>query len=204
MTLINEIVFTLDHDNRIVVQLEHSLNDIHCCYRAPIIFLSNDVSYRICQRSIQDSLETFVEKLTKALNSQLKLHESITMDIGYLCNESGQEKSSVTYTEDGLWVGWDNKLWASGKPNLDTWLYNNKNGEIILEITPSYKWHNPDLDRGADYIPYEEWIKSYKPLLIRTIPTDVAKQWLEQADEIVKKIDENIARMQQENSHDQH
>jgi hypothetical protein len=65
-------------------------------------------------------------------------------------------------------------------------------------MTPVYPWHFYELDdaqQQKNYIPYEEWIKNYKPLLIRTIPKDVAEQWLNQAQEILKKIEENTPRL---------
>jgi hypothetical protein len=36
-----------------------------------------------------------------------------------------------------------------------------------------------------------KWIKTYKPYLVRTIPTETAQQWFNQAESIVNIINSN-------------
>ncbi|HEV2917412.1 MAG TPA: hypothetical protein VGW78_06740 [Candidatus Babeliales bacterium] len=69
-----------------------------------------------------------------------------------------------------------------------------KDGNIIFEITPHYKYHFCEPDETPSFISYEEWIKDYKPYLIRVVPRDIAHQWLNQAREILNAIDENTER----------
>ena len=56
---------------------------------------------------------------------------------------------------------------------------------VLLGCPPVYPFDTEDDKNG---ISYEEWIKTYKPYLVRTIPRDVAEQWLMQANDILEQI----------------
>jgi hypothetical protein len=71
---------------------------------------------------------------------------------------------------------------------FDTWLYN-KNESIWLEISPIYPWHFRDPKEGEIFVPYKEWIKSYKPVCIVEIQRKIAQQWLSQAKSIMEEIE---------------
>jgi hypothetical protein len=195
-----QINFILNNEEKLICDTYAQLNSLHCCSLGSIFFKGKDTSYLVADANIEDMLEHFVKMFKNALSNKLGLHESIKLDIGYLWNEARQDKPGLFYPEEGLWVGWlVNHLWFSGKPDfLDSWLYSDHEGNIIFEITPSYPWFYYDADehpeKQPNYVPYEEWIKNYKPLVIKKIPRDVAEKWIEQADYIVKKIDENMAR----------
>ena len=64
-------------------------------------------------------------------------------------------------------------MWGGNE--FDTWLYN-QNNKIYLEITPGYMWHFSDQINKEDFIPYDEWIKNYKPLVIIEIDKVIARQ----------------------------
>src|SRR6185295_2879963 len=128
---------------------------------------------------LPDDIIAFRDLLSKGLKNELQLHPSITEDIGYLKNimekhnqqefpdDKWTKSSNLVYENDeyySLWVGTQYLLW--GHNDLKTWIYNDKTGNIILEVTPLY----PDLfteDKSTIKISYDVWIKSYKPFLIR-------------------------------------
>jgi hypothetical protein len=197
----NNIVFKLNEQEKIVIELEESLENIDSCYQEYMNFYRDNVILcRFSLDTIRYYLATLQILLKSALANNLQLHESITIDIGFLDNEDCQEKKNLIY--DGIhWVGrkyafiagyWNEKSWFS------SWIYNDGLGNIVFELTPKYKWHfynKKEAKKYKDYVPYEEWIKNYKPLLIRVIPREIAQQWLHQAEEILKKIEENTARL---------
>ena len=84
------------------------------------------------------------------------------------------------------WIGFDYNIWSTygdANPLITTWLYNDENNNIIIEMTRDYPWHFIELDSPSedpDYITYEEFMKDYKPLIYRVIPRYVAITWLEQ------------------------
>ena len=50
---------------------------------------------------------------------------------------------------------------------------------------------------------WQAWHKDYKPLFIRTLPREVAQQWLDQANSILKQITDNIERFEKEEQEEQ-
>lgn len=204
----NSISFILNSNEKFVLDLQESLDCVHCCYEAPIIFFHDASQIVIASDFVRYNISGLSHLLSKVLAKQLMLHSSIIKDIGYLYNEylqglyseSLQKNKELVYEKmEGIdhWVGEAYKLFDC---NPTTWLYNDYDENIILEITPNYPWHFSEPKEGEDFIPYEEWIKSYKPVLIRAIPVEVARQWLEQANMILKKIEENVARFEREHA----
>jgi hypothetical protein len=201
----DKIIFPWKDKDKLELQISEPLDTMTCCSRGTIIFHIDNIKYKFSISDVQGHMECFRDTLRKSLAGNCKLHKSITQNIGYLWNEAYRDKPGFVYegkeNEVKLWVGETFRKWVSGKKGIErfsSWIYNDKNDSIILEITPDYPWYDSDTTTYKNYVPYEEWIKSYKPLVIKTIPHEVARQWLEQAEYIVNKIGENIERMQQE------
>jgi hypothetical protein len=153
--------------------------------------------------NINSAILVFYVLLKKAVKNKLKLHKSIIQDIGFLYNEESEGKEGFFYTKlenRDYWIGNRSNLWSPVViyGNLQTWIYNNEAGDIIFEITPVYPYHYCDPEEEPNFIPYEEWMKDYKPFLIRTIPKDVAQRWLEQTKLLLKQIKKNIKKREKE------
>lgn len=141
-----------------------------------------------------ESLKTFEYVLKLALNNQFIIHESIQQDIGFLWGEYLQENESNYHfvkkplENSTIWVGAQHHLFSSKQ--WDTWLYN-KNGDIYLEITPAYPWHFGDPKKNEKFVPYEEFIKNYKPLVILKIDKERAEEWLKIVSNLVAIAEKN-------------
>lgn len=192
----HEITFKLDHTEKIVVPLQEDITALHCCYDLPIFFLHGNNECMLSNDSIHDAMYSFSRLLDKALAKKLSLPLAITEDIGYIINEQMNNDNSQTYPEiTDYW------LWSIAgvfKTKMNSWIYNDHDGAIILEITPSYPWNFENAEKNADFVPYEEWIKKYKPYAIRKIPASVARGWLDQANNILEQIEKNIATLRKE------
>jgi hypothetical protein len=192
-----EIIFILNYQEKIIVQSPYPIHELVPCDEIPILFLYNKHHYVLNTDFIHEAMYKLRALLTKALANKLPLHKSIKKNIGYLWNEYLQDKPGFVYkTVDGFdyWVGQSNLLWntpSTVKPETATWLYNDNNGSIILEITPTYPWHFVEPKEGEVKIPYEQWIMQYKPLIIRIIPREVAEQWLKQAQDLVAMLEKH-------------
>ena len=190
------MTFKLNSEEQIVVQSEYKINEILCCNEG-LIFFKNKNNQKMMLRndSLREALAVFVETLGEAIVGKLKLHISIIDDIGYMWNKSLNEDSDLIYNGNGFWVGQANLLWSiSGYDysKVTTWLYNDVNDNIVLEVTPTYKWHFQDPEPGdALYTTYEEFMQKYKPILLRIIPEQIAVQWLKQAQDLLNKIEAN-------------
>ena len=78
------------------------------------------------------------------------------------------------------------------QPYFESWLYNNKEGNIIFEITPFYPWHNVTKKANPEKISYKKWIKDYKAVVKTIIPKENLKQWITQAEEVAKNYKLNL------------
>jgi hypothetical protein len=196
-----ELEFHLRDTEKIVIKLKENLGEVHCCYEALIVFLGDNIVSELSCESIRHNIGCLSYLLCKSLNKELTLHSSITLDIGLLWNKVLQHQRSglfyINADQRKMWVGCQYILWETrgSMKSLTTWLYNDHDGSIIFEITPNYPWEFEGAEQDSNFIPYEEWIKSYKPFLIRKIPIEVARQWLDQATSVLNKIEENMARL---------
>jgi len=123
----------------------------------------------------------------KALGGNFEFHPSIQHDIGYLWQEYLAEKKGhnfvgESFENSSFWVGLKHLLFSATFWN--TWIYN-KDGNIYLEITPSYRWHFSEPEKDEDYVSYDEFIKKFKPLTIFEIDKERAREWLEVVSDLV-------------------
>jgi hypothetical protein len=203
-----EIKFVLNDNEKIVINLEEPFEVVHCCYQAPITFFFENQIYLLGDEVINYRIGIFSVLLERAIEGKLKLHKSITEDIGFLFNEylyclyneklKDQTKFVYKKSKEGrsYWIGDSYNLWSS------EWIYNNKDGAIIFEVTPVYPYHFVDPTEEPNFVPYAEWIKDYKPFFIKKIPLEIAKKWLKQANDLLETIKENTARERAEQEND--
>src|SRR5690606_20521799 len=195
-------VFTLNHSEKLIVELEEQLEKLPCYCFIPIVFFIQQQGYILSDSYLPDDMTYLRTFLTKGLNNELQLHPSITQNIGYLDNikvkydheqaelEDKNEEDNwkpsphLTYKEENywVWVGSDYGIWRYN--NLATWIYNDKQSNIIFEITPRYPNFFAEENEIQD-ITFNEWIKEYKPLLTRIISPEIAWQWIVQADKVI-------------------
>lgn len=199
------IIFDLNDQEKIFIETEGPLEALPCYCRIPVVFSWKNKEYLLSQWGLPEDVIFLRNILIKALNNELQLHESITQDFRYLNNiflEHNQERAlddndddywlpcpGFVYPEDNcwFWIGMNYQVWRH-RPWV-TWMYNDKNGNIILEITPEYPYLFTNGKRKIKK-PFQEWLKSYKPLVVRIVPVEVAVQWLEQANKIIAIIEQ--------------
>jgi len=194
------ILFPLTNAQKIIITLEEPLAVVSWCYEENIVLSQNNSQLLLADGPIYYNMQQLSDLLTKAFNNSLPLHESIKSDIGYLLNEYHKSKKGFIIKEfaNGLsaWIGYEYFLWQAQNSNISysTWLYNDADKNIILEITQLYPYFYCDTKKEPNYIPYKNWIKTYQPYLIAKLSRETAQQWLEQAEYIIKTVDDNITR----------
>ncbi len=63
-----------------------------------------------------------------------------------------------------------------------SWFYNDKNGNIIFEISPFYPWFNVENPQNnVGFVTYEAFMKNYKVVIHKMISKKIFLQWLQQA-----------------------
>ena len=88
------------------------------------------------------------------------------------------------------WIGYNYQIWntyADANPYVNTWMYNDHEGNIIFEVTKFYKWstQEDDLD-DPEFMTYKKFMKNFKPLIYRVIPRDLAIEWLQDSTKIYR------------------
>jgi len=205
---INILTFALNNHEKFIINLDKLDDIIHCCYLSNVSLFINKEEIIIGKSIIIDLIEGLKNKLALALSNELKLHASIESYIGYYYNQYSNEENPNLFFKLGCndreaksWVGLIYLLWTTDSnikyQQYATWIYNDVYGNIIFEVTPIYPEGYVDQEDPAEVQAYQEWMEtSYKPFFTRIIPMDVAIQWLDQANLILKTIDENTKMLQ--------
>jgi hypothetical protein len=164
---------------------ESSTDYSNWCERITVTYIDDQTNTRISFH--QQDIRVFCDFFTtsnnseKLLNSTMKIHDIIKNDLGYECNEHFKGNTISYDIFDYHWMSNDH---GQIRPYYNSWLYNDKDGNILLEITPFYPWHNVNKRTQPERIPYKEWIKSYKPIVKTIIPKENFKQWIAQVEKM--------------------
>ncbi len=107
-----------------------------------------------------------------------------------LAYQANASLPSWSWLGDGLYFI-ENK--SSGWQSCMTWLYNDFDGKIVMQVNTIYPWFfaeacSKDLD-----ISYDEWLPNYKILYKAIISKDVAEQWLKDIYAFYAKLTESTA-----------
>lgn len=181
-------IFQISKTKKIVLKITEPINEIHLFTEGTIYLVEEEKQIVLSEDSIRENMNVLNYILTRAIKGQYTLHESIKKDIGYLYNEELQEKPGLSYEKlerRDVWVGLKYNVWFN---DFATWIYNNNEGAILLEITPVYPGYFDELYETS----YDEWIKYYKPYLTKEISIETAQDWLQKARSILNQIDKNI------------
>ncbi|MFC5700574.1 hypothetical protein ACFPVX_04700 [Cohnella faecalis] len=114
--------------------------------------------------TIQEAVTTIYRGLSKCVTNQMTLNS--TLDIGRvgekwnvwtndLSDEVGEDEEDV-YQEYWIWSSRD----------FQTWVYQ-KDGKSYIELSPSYRWHYVEPIENEEVIPFEAFMKGYKPTVIK-------------------------------------
>jgi hypothetical protein len=201
---INLLKFNFDEIEAFVI--DESLDSI-VLYEYININFCGESNYCLVQDCFDHVIEEFKSIIKKAINDQLKLHSSLLGNaeyslLGYQwCKylKKNDRKDLVYGDEDtGIpWVGYKYTLFETchGIDRPASWLYNDERGNIIFELTPVYPWYYSKPGSGETFIKYSKWMKTYKPILTRTISKETAQQWIKQIDDLIKVVKKNDKRL---------
>jgi len=194
-----EIIFTINDTHKISIPLKDPIEFLGPIYREKILLVLNKHKILLSKSTIYHDMLDLTSSLKKALAQEFFPDCSITKDFGHLHNEylyNSINPSIHTLEHDtDDWPGYTNLVWSS-TAHFDTWIYNAADGSIIFEVTPVYPYLFSEPEEEPDYIPYAEWIKTYKPYFITTLSKETALEWIEQADKIIWMVEFNEKRMQ--------
>jgi hypothetical protein len=198
-----EIVFKLNELERIVIELDDISVMMDCCCEVPLLFFKGLEKIQIDLDSVRSYMRGLISSLTQALDNQLIPHESIAHDWGllyahysfYCFDRAISKRLGIVLDVKNNWIGNKHLLFAY---DIAVWVYNDVSGAIKLDFTPWYSGNYFDFEGETDFTQYDQFLKDYKPLFTRTIPREIAQQWLDQANSILKQIADNSERLEKE------
>ena len=126
--------------------------------------------------------------ITQLLNNKMSLSKNMINDLGLEMNQYFEGISELDNCFNYLFLSNSHK---QVRPYYNSWLYNDKEGNIVFEITPFYPWHDPSQEKNSNFISYEKWIKNYKSILKVIVPLKNIKQWVQQAKKWCKLLENN-------------
>jgi hypothetical protein len=181
--------FVLDKEKRISITVPDVASKFNYYYEpteklhqfdeATVTFISKAKSKEIYEDMIDEILFRFYGTLNRVLYNKIVTPSMVKPgNMGYLLNTLPDEE-----WDDELSIFW---VWSSPK-DIQTFIYK-INDIIYLEIAPTYPWHYIEPKPGDNYIPFEEFMKSYKPYAVEVIPQPIALEWMNKCEEIIKLI----------------
>lgn len=200
-------IFNLNKNQKIILDSDFPIEEV-LPFDEVIIKFSYEYSFILTEDCFEYLMNSFKGALNKSLKNQLQLPSFIDEDIGLLWNKelNNTKEWSMSIKDQHIFNNTESlgeyilfSTPGNTDPSLATWIYNNKNGDIVLEITPQYTGHFDDPKDGENFITYDEFIKNYKPLFITIISPSTAKKWIQQINALLKhaKTNEEKCRTEQ-------
>lgn len=142
--------------------------------------------YAISDDYLKAIIEDFKENLVLLLNDELRLNSSLEVGkVGYAYNHAIYHEKDK---EHDICFGYS--IWPTSR-GRKTFLYSNSN-TLYLEISRLYRWLYEDPQEGQEFVPFEEYMKTYQPLAVLEIERTQAQAWLNQCEELQKSFDEPV------------
>ena len=134
------MIFTLNKNEKIIIDLSYSIEEILPFDPISIRF-SSEATVKLAKNHILPTLREFKIVLKKAIDKESTWPDKINEDIGCIWNkvlkDDIPDENIVLLQGETVkyWSGNRYKLWSN---SVETWMYNDDHGNIILEITPVY------------------------------------------------------------------
>jgi hypothetical protein len=163
---------------------------LHKFDEVSVVLTVNDTDSVVMRDIIQVIVWPLYHFLRRGLSNKIPLPPSVTA--GTLSCVYNRDYYSDYWKDEGsptlLTIDYK-QFWLWSAQNLvQSWMYNSDN-KLYLEIGNAY---NPDPDDSdiPDDKAFEEYMVHYKPLLFIEIPTEVAHEWLQKCEKLIRDIDE--------------
>lgn len=138
-------------------------------------------------------------KLNQLVNNQLLLDNSICKPLGYYASQLNQKEKRKHFkyiknpeTGHTYWVGYTYELFCPQcLSSISSWLYNDVQGNGVLEVSPVYPWHFRAPDAREKYTTYSKWMTFYTTYALVPISSTVAAKELLKLDQLISTVEQN-------------
>ncbi|MBP9764815.1 hypothetical protein KBD08_00580 [Candidatus Babeliales bacterium] len=156
--------------------------DCEVCAMCDVYYIDEDIKLNI--RFGYTEIETFngvvgIKNFDDLLDNKLFFDVQQRIDPGFEYNQYCQELIARSDVMNKYFF--ESNSHKAILPYYMSWFYNDKDGNIVFEITPFYPWHYATKKKCSDKIPYKEWIKNYQVTIRKIIPKETLIAWDNQA-----------------------
>jgi hypothetical protein len=137
---------------------------------------------------IFESLKNMLQNV--CMDNQVLLPDNIQIgELGYYYNKDMKDEVDlIDYSNFAVWSG------GVSKGKYTTWLYKKDNG-MYFEISPNYPWLYAEPDESSNYIPFDQFMKTYKPILVIELDRSLIEKWLDNCNGILHELEKRHAQM---------
>ncbi|MCX5922966.1 MAG: hypothetical protein NTU89_00185 [Candidatus Dependentiae bacterium] len=182
--------FMISETEYIKIIPEHiGKDDCEVCAHCDIDYI--DEEKNIIIRFGYEFTSTFCYKIAeygniqKLINGKMKIDTKVSNDLGFDWNQYFE--GIIKDTDVETYHCWSNSH-KQIRPYYSSWMYNDKNGNIVFEITPFYPWHGETKKSNPNFITYKKFMKDYKPRVKAIIQKENLIKWIDQAKELKRKF----------------
>lgn len=158
-------------------------DDCEVCIQCKVIYIDENLGIAILFGYTE--AETFhgvfgFKGFNELLQNKLFFDNNKRMDPGFEYNQYCQGLIEDSDVIDKYFF--ESNSHQDIQPFYTSWFYNDKDGNIIFEISPFYPWFNIDNpENKGGFITYEMFMKNYKVVVRKVISRETLMQWDNQA-----------------------
>ena len=179
-----QICIVINEENKTNIY-GYKTDELHMFDEIEAKYIHNNKSIILIRDSAQYVVETFCNSLEMALKNELILDQSLVPGkIGYFFSK--EKTDNFDEIKDAKNIFSQYWVWSS-LDNVQTWLYN-ANNKIYLEISPTYPWLFSDPEEGENYISFEEYMSSYKPIALVELQKSLVLSWINECRRLLDKM----------------
>lgn len=184
--------FVIDFEKKITINIPDPSEKFNYYYditsslnkfdEATALLIMNDRQVVLAKDILDDVIVSFNATLKRALENHLHLPSYLkTPGIGFELNKMLNDKNDYDFSPFWMW---------SSLTHVQTLIYNYQS-EIYLEIIPTCPDVNTDQSDEIIEESFQKFMKNYKPILVTTIPLQIAQDWLVETEKIITMINKN-------------
>ncbi|MBI2774575.1 hypothetical protein HYX58_01070 [Candidatus Dependentiae bacterium] len=189
--------FEISKENRIEVFFSDEINKFNYFYEPSeklhvfdevnIALYMQNKQIILAEDPLRDGVESLYNQLIRAKQGLISLPKGINIGtLSYHINESTYLSEQVGGKR--LINSMNFSVWSLPAGKAQTYMYTSQN-KLYLEIGVFYRWHYIErTDADIDYIPYEDFIKNYKPILVDEVTNEMASNWMQQCESLLKQL----------------
>ena len=119
-------------------------------------------------------------RINELLNNELFFDNKTRRDPGFEYNQYCQDLIKDTDVVDKYFF--ESNSHTDMSSYYTSWFYNDKDGNIIFEISPYYRWFNvEDAEIQPGFVTYKDFMKDYQIIVRKVIPKETLIGWNNQA-----------------------